>query len=234
MAAQAQKRFLIVGGDKGGVGKTTTALTLHNHFASSQALKLFDGDMVNPDFHSRLKNSGCQRLNIDSLDAWGEALEAAAEADVTILNLPARGMELISEYGEALAETAVALDVGISYFHVMAPHKESMLLLAAALDRVAAFGGNVYAIRNNFFAEAAGFDVFNSSKLRSRCAGEMDLPVLAPSVANLAFSAKEGQSLAEIITSMSVLNRSIANHWLRRSDAAWDRLFQTTDEPKAA
>lgn len=229
----AQKRFHIVGGDKGGVGKTTTALTLHNHFSSCQSLKLFDGDMVNPDFYSRLKNHGCQRLNIDSLDAWGEALEAAAGAEVTILNLPARGMELIAEFGEAISETADALGVSISYFHVMAPHKESVLLLAAALERVATFGGNVYAIRNNFFAEAAAFDLYNSSKLRNSCAGEMDLPALAPSVANLVFSAKEGQSLAEIIAGLSVLNRSIANHWLRRANAAWDRLFQI-DEPKAA
>lgn len=230
------KKILIVGGDKGGVGKTTTALTLHNHFSSCESLKLklFDGDMVNPDFHSHLKSHSCQRLNIDSLDAWGEALEAAAGADVSVLNLPARGMEIFSEFGEALAETAVALDVEISYFHVMAPHKESVLLLAAALDRVAAFGGNVYAIRNNFFAEAAAFDLYNSSKLRNRCAGELDLPALAPSVANLVFSAKEGQSLAEIIGGMSALNRSIANHWLRRTDAAWDRLFQTDEEPKAA
>lgn len=228
------KQFLIVGGDKGGVGKTTTALTLHHHFSATESLVLFDGDMVNPDFHSRLKNHGCQRLNADSLDSWGKALEGAAGADVTILNLPARGMELFSEFGEALAETSAALGVEISYFHVMAPHKESVLLLAAALDRVAAFGGNGYAIRNNFFAEAAAFDLYNASKLRNRCTGEMDLPALAPSVANLVFSAKEGQSLAEIIGGMSALNRSIANHWLRRTNAAWDRLFQTDEEPKAA
>lgn len=228
------KQFLIVGGDKGGVGKTTTALTLHNHFSIiTKSIALLDGDMVNPDFHSCLKGQGCRRLNIDSVDAWGEALEAAAGAEVTILNLPARGMEVFEEFAEALAETAAALGVEISYFHVMAPHKESVLLLSAALDRVAAFGGKVYAVRNNFFAEAAGFDLYNSSKLRNRCAGEMDLPALAPSVANLVFSAKEGQSLAEIINGLSPLNRSIANHWLRRTDSSWERIFQT-EEPKAA
>lgn len=211
-------KLYVCGGDKGGVGKTCCAISLtESLLAAGQQPSLFDCDPVNPDFSSRY--SDAVRVDITSLESWGQILEAASTAPA-VLNLPARGNQVFAEQGEAIAEAAAELGVQIVYLHVMNRQKDSLTLLAAAIERVGSFA-QVVAVRNLYFGDANKFSLFNASNTRKKCAAEVDLPELADHVADAIQTAKAGQSLQDAAANMKALDRAILNKWLRASSEVW-------------
>lgn len=216
-------KLYVCGGDKGGVGKTCCAISLAESLISSgQQPVLFDGDPTNSDFNSRY--SAATRVDITSLESWGQILEAASAAPA-VLNLPARGNQVFAEHGESIAEAAAELGVEIMYLHVMNRQKDSLTLLAAAIERVGSFA-KVVAVRNLYFGDANKFALFNASNTRKKCAGELDLPELADHVADAIQTAKAGQSLQDTAAGMKALDRAILNKWLRASTEIWSPLFE--------
>lgn len=214
-------KMQIIGGDKGGVGKTTAALSLaHTMLAEGRAIKMYDGDSVNPDFFGRTKSVGCQRFDVDSLAEWGSIIAETESSDV-IINLPARGLEVFNNYADAMAEAAAELGTEIWYFHLMNPLFESVALLSSALERIDGYGGKVVAVRNNFFGDAQSFSLFNNSKVSAKCTLTLDLPRLADVVSQQFFNAKEGRSIDEVVESFKGLNKAIAKKWLRDCAATW-------------
>lgn len=211
-------KVFLVSGEKGGVGKSTACIHLVEALrAVGTPANVFDGDPVNPDVCARYADA--KPLDISSPQAWGEALESAANGPV-VVNLPARGGEVLEAHAAAFQEAASSLGVEFVYLHVMNRQKDSLMLLANALERFSGMA-SIFAVRNTYFGEQGKFTLYNGSKTRQKLAGEINLPELADHVADLAQTSPAGKSLQEISEGMKALDKAMLSAWLRAAPEVW-------------
>jgi hypothetical protein len=74
-------RFIFVGGDKGGVGKSFTSLTIADYFGGrGEQLAIIDSDTSNSDFASMFKGPfPCKQVNLSLDDGWMDILDHVKE-----------------------------------------------------------------------------------------------------------------------------------------------------------
>ena len=210
-------KLYLISGEKGGVGKSTACIHLVEALrAAGMPPAIFDGDPVNPDVVARYP--GAEVFDIASPQAWGEVLEAAGAGPV-VINLPARGGEVLEGYSDAFKEAAGSLGVQVVYLHLMNRQKDSLMLLASAVER---FGNvaSVYAVRNLYFGEQSKFTLFNNSKTRQK-AGEINLPELSDYVADAMQTAPKGQLPLETAETLKAFDKEILKKWIRQAAEVW-------------
>lgn len=214
----AANKIILTAGEKGGVGKSTACIHLVEALrAVGTQPTIFDGDPVNPDVAARYADA--KPLDIANPQSWSEVLEAASAGPV-VVNLPARGGEVLESYADAFREAAASLGIEFVYLHVMNRQKDSLMLLANAVERFAGMA-SIFAVRNLYFGEQPKFALFNVSKTRQKLAGEINLPELADHVADLAQTAPAGKSLQEIGDGMKALDKAMLSTWLRAAPEVW-------------
>lgn len=211
-------KMFLISGEKGGVGKSTACIHLIEALrAAGMPPVIYDGDPVNPDVLARYHDA--LAFDIASPQAWGEVLEAAGAGPI-VVNLPARGGEVLESYADAFKEAANALGVEVTYLHVMNRQKDSLMLLASAVERLGGVA-SVYAVRNLYFGEQSKFTLFNNSKTRQKVAGEINLPELADHVADAMQTAPKGQLPLETGEGLKIFDREILKKWLRQAGEVW-------------
>lgn len=111
-------------GDKGGVGKSTVATAIIDLLLEAgRKVALLEGDVDNADVAQRFAGSGMQiaRVRMSDPSEYQTAVnklsefidEAAATAEVIVVNLPANSSSTIDAEPEIFLDLLVALEVGI-------------------------------------------------------------------------------------------------------------------------
>jgi hypothetical protein len=179
----------IVGGSKGGVGKSMVALALVDHLKRRNAnIVLVETDTSNPDVMKAVHDEiECAAVDLDEADGWIELVnfcDTHRDA-VVIINTAARNQAGVARYGATLASTLEELSRRLVVFWVINRQRDSLELLRE-------FGTTfpdaiMHVVRNGYFGNADMFTLYKDSNVRKSIEAKgksLDFPDLADRVSD--------------------------------------------------
>src|SRR4051812_47263175 len=108
------KRIYLVGGSKGGVGKSLVSMSVIDHLqAAGEKVLLIESDTSNPDVWKSYKDVvQCELVDLDDADGWIQLVNLCDEQRdaVVVVNTAARNNRGVAAYGVTLKSTLEALD----------------------------------------------------------------------------------------------------------------------------
>ena len=159
----------MVGGSKGGVGKSLVSMAVLDHLqASGQKVLLVESDTSNPDVWKAYRNEvRCELVNLDDADGWIQLVNLCDEHrdHAVLINTAARNNRGVSAYGTTLNSTLDELGRELVTLWVINRQRDSVELLKEYLETIQAT--TVHVVRNGHFGEQAKFELYNASKLRA-------------------------------------------------------------------
>lgn len=211
------KQIFIVGGSKGGVGKSMVATALID-FLSEQgkSVLLVESDTSNPDVWKAHSNAtDCELIDLDKADGWIELVNACdSKPDhVVVVNTAARNNAGVTRYGQTLQSTLSELGRELVTLWVINRQRDSIELLKAYTDAITT--GSVHVIRNSFFGAEDKFELYNASKTRKmiedRGGLSLTFPELADRVSDDLYSRR--MSIAVALKELQIGNRAELARW---------------------
>ncbi|NYH14056.1 nucleotide-binding protein [Paraburkholderia bryophila] len=179
----------LVGGSKGGVGKSIVALALADYLQRRNANPvLVETDTSNPDVMKAVHGEiECAAFDLDEADGWigfvnyCDAIRGAA----VIVNTAARNQAGVARYGATLASTLDELGRRLVVFWGINRQRDSLELLRE-------FGATfpeatTHVVRNGYFGTADKFALYQDSNIRKSVEAKgksLDFPDLADRVSD--------------------------------------------------
>ena len=175
-AVVAKRKLLIwVTGGKGGTGKSTFARGLLDLLlAAGLSVAAFDGDIENAQLFRYYEKigSGVVRTVLADRDGGDDILAAMEEgtADVIIADVAAGGTQILGSLQDESMLLSVADELGydITVVSVITASKDSINTLRVTLETTAGFNVNHVVVKNLFFDDAEGFELFEESETRKQ------------------------------------------------------------------
>jgi hypothetical protein len=169
----------LIGGEKGGVGKSVVARLLAQYFIdNSRSFIGFDSDRSHGAL-LRFYSGYASPVLVDRYESLDAIVEAATENPErrVLVDLAAQTQEPLTQWMDdsQLLEVAPELGLRIRYWHVMDSGRDSVELLRRLLDRYAARLQYVI-VQNHLRGEH--FEIFNASGLAER-AQSLNAPVIS-------------------------------------------------------
>jgi hypothetical protein len=157
--AKPKTRFVIVHGDKGGVGKSFVGQAIANLLASRNlSCAVIDADTSNPDV-SRMfeKNIPTIRTNIRLENGWMSVLDFVMtnQGSTIVLNTPGGVGDYMKEDLRSLTQffTREGIDVEIDLWWVMNHGHDSVNLLKRAIDSYGSYFSRLRVVCNLHFSD---------------------------------------------------------------------------------
>ena len=223
------KPIYLVGGRKGGVGKSLVAMALVDYLhALDTDVLLIDSDTSNPDVGRTYRHSvETKLLNLDINDGWTALIKACADrSDSTVvINGAARDHRGINKYGQILNNSLPELRRRLVTLWVINPQRDSLEMLKKFMTAIP--DSAVHVLRNEYFGEAYQFELYNNSDLRKRiasCGGtSATFPHLARRVVNDLYSTP--LSIAAAMKELPIGNRAELERWRRATSEMWEEII---------
>ncbi len=208
-------KVFLVGGGKGGVGKSMVALGLVDALLTKgEKVLVVESDDSNPDVEKTLRNvTTCEICNLDAEDGFiklGNLIEQNPDICI-VVNSAARATKALVEFGGIIADVTKNKRDLVMLWPINR-QRDSVELLKEWLDGSDSFSNKpkTYAFRNTYFGIPEKFLRFGAAeKTKARLHGVGNFPELNDLVADvlndkrLPASAEDGFSIAE----KSVLQR---------------------------
>jgi hypothetical protein len=209
----------VVGGGKGGVGKSFTTIALVDSLEQAGVKVLvIESDTSNPDVWKMYKDQIETRLiDLDDANGWIDLVNACDEfkEHVVVINTAARNNKGVVAYGETLNSTLAELGRELTTLWVINRQRDSLELLKEYRDALP--GTKVHVIRNGYFGDEQKFELYNSSKTREMIENEggksLLLPDLADRVSDDLYSKR--LSVSKAMTELPIGNRAELSRWRR-------------------
>ncbi len=216
----------LVGGEKGGVGKSTVARLLAQEFIDrNQPFVALDGDQSHGDL-LRFYTDYTKPLNLrDNASADGILLSAMDADQVVLVDLPAQSASALQSWVQdsGVLELADELDIPVTIWHVTDGSRNSVDLLQRVIDDFADHRGVSFVVVRNH-GRGSNFDAFfdrsqAKTQAEARGARVIDLAKLDDNVMtnidwkNLSFWAAANRVEGDCL---SVLDRQRAKAWYGR------------------
>jgi hypothetical protein len=222
------KKIYLVGGSKGGVGKSMVTMALIDHLQKQdQAVLLVESDTSNPDvWKSYREETEAHLLNLDDANGWIELVNVvdAAGDKTPVINTAARNNQGVTRYGETLASTLGELSRDLVTLWVINRQRDSLELLKEYMDALP--DSTVHVIRNGYFGEEAAFELYNGSKVRQTVEGNggksLTFPNLADRVSDDIYTKR--LSLARAAKELPIGNRAELRRWQALAASMFDEV----------
>lgn len=207
----------IVGGSKGGVGKSFVSIGLTDFLTQSKGkeILLIETDTSNADVAKVYQDDpGVEvtPLKLDGSDGWIELVNMLEKSDKdTIINTAARSIDGIEKYSNILTNVLPDLSLNSCSFWVINRQRDSLELLKMYSQN---FPGTLHVVRNNYFGGPEKFDLYAVSSLKKELAnrGEtIDFPDMADRVADEIYSKR--LSVVKALEEMPLGNRAELMRW---------------------
>jgi hypothetical protein len=184
------EHVLFVGGDKGGVGKSTVAIAAAWYAQQHGGAATIDADPRNPNLHRIYPGTLAPRLETaeDALRLLNTI--ESADAPVVIIDTPAGYWGRLEKHGRFVVEGIQALGAKITVAWVLDRGLDSInLLRVAAKGPICSAAEKVLIARNTYFGEASDFQRWEISDTRQTLLadprfGEVTFPALNELVAD--------------------------------------------------
>jgi len=180
--------IFLIGGGKGGVGKSLFSMTVVDYLDGTEAKPfLVETDTSVPDVYKTYKDSvGGELVNLDEREGWIELvnlIEGRPESTI-VINTGARNQTGISAFGKMLGKALPQLKRKLVVFWLIDRKRESLELLAdftKALPQA-----EMHVVRNMYLGSESKFELYNGSKMKAgieQAGGRsLNLPELADRV----------------------------------------------------
>lgn len=176
------KKIILFGNDKGGVGKTTVCATFVEFLSScSIDFILFDADRSNPDIKAAYGDStGCRLALFSEADRFQDSpnnIFHAAQEKMVVVNLPAQVQAPLFEWFSCneILEIAEEDNVKFSIFHVCDGGFESINIIDQYLQF---FQNRVQHILVKNYGKTENWQLFNSHPPLQESIKNFEIPVL--------------------------------------------------------
>ncbi|WP_263378282.1 nucleotide-binding protein [Granulicella paludicola] len=214
--------IVFVSGSKGGVGKSLTSMAVLDYLASKQQMvKLVDADPSNPDvFKSYSRALDAEQVDLDDVDGWIQLVNTCESPSfkTVVVNTPARNNDGVRKHGAILQGALQELGRPLITLWVINRQRDSLDLLAEYMDLMPKSA--VHVVQNGYFGEQKKFELYHSSALHERVAGQdgkdLFLPDLADRVTDDLYSKRI--TLAQAAQQLKIGDRVELQRW--RSNVA--------------
>ena len=186
----SKSNLYIVGGGKGGVGKTMTSIALLDwllHHKKFVNVTLVETDDSNPDVYKAYKKVEAVTsvvLNLDHEDGWVKLMNMMPDWSKSgaqiVLNTAARATPMLEKYMNDLQAGADELNIGLHFLWPINRQRDSLILLNGIL-KVAKLNATV--VKNLYFGSADKYVLFADSAV-AKIVKTIDLPELNDSVSD--------------------------------------------------
>ena len=206
-------KIIVVGGGKGGVGKTTVALavvdTLIKH---GKEVILIESDKENSDAFFALESLiTCVVCDLTETQGWellGSTIEQNPKKWI-VINTSAGATKHISEYGHLLSDTANELGIDLVMLWPINRQRDCLELLNKFFEAPSSSAyKSTYVVKNTYFGDAKKFARFDNSKIKAKTSGTINLPELYDMLTDKIVDNRWAFSNT---TDLSIVERSILN-----------------------
>ena len=232
------KPIYLVGGGKGGVGKSMVTMALMDDLQQrDQTMLLVETDTTNPDVWMCYRDAvETATLDLDEVDGWIALINRCeSQPDHTVIvNTAARNNHGVSVHGVTLNSTLVDLQRRLVTLWVINRQRDSLELLKPFQEALS--NAVVHVVRNLYFGEPAKFELYNHSRLREtleRAGGQtLDFPDLADRVSDDLFGQR--LSIARAARDLPLGNRAELTRWRNACARMFAHLPESADVPGPA
>jgi hypothetical protein len=212
-----EKQIYLIGGSKGGVGKSLVTMALVDHLLQQgESVLLVESDTSNPDVWKAYKDAvDAHLLNLDEADGWIELVNLcdSAPKSVAVVNTAARNNRGVSAYGQTLNSTLAELKRKLVTLWVINRQRDSLELLKEYMSAIP--NAEVHVVRNGYFGEEKKFELYNGSNLRKAVEDNggrsVTFPDLADRVSDDIYSKR--LSIARAGKELPLGNRAELSRW---------------------
>ena len=212
-----EKQIYLVGGSKGGVGKSLVSMALVDHLLESgESVLLVESDTSNPDVWKAYNDTvDAHLLDLDEADGWIELVNLcdSAPKSVAVVNTAARNNRGVSAYGETLNSTLVDLKRRLVTLWVINRQRDSLELLREYMAAIP--NAEVHVVRNAYFGEEKKFELYNASNIKKAVeehgGKSVTFPDLADRVSDDLYSKR--LSIAKASKELPLGNRAELSRW---------------------
>ena len=199
-------KIIIVGGGKGGVGKSTVVFSVVDFLLSKdKQVVLIESDDNNPDTYKSLnKLIKSELCNLDTEEGFiklGGIIEANKNACI-VVNTAARATRSIVEHGGILTDVVRELGRELVMLWPMNRQRDSIELLKTFLDGASGYSAT-YVLLNTYFGVTEKFSRFQSSKQKDRVNGTLIFPELNDLVSDKLIDNRLALNNAESVLSIA-------------------------------
>lgn len=179
--------LIYIGGAKGGVGKSLVSMAVLDVLHDQNPF-LVETDQSNPDV---LKAYGetveAITADMDTESGWADALTKIHERSnrPIVINSAARNSIGVSKFGDTFA----ALGVDMTLLWAINPQKDGLILLNSFTKAVEP--ARTFVVKNGYFGPESDFTLFEESDIKKRVTGDIYMPELLSTVANVVYSQRK-------------------------------------------
>jgi MinD-like ATPase involved in chromosome partitioning or flagellar assembly len=211
------KAIFLVGGGKGGVGKSLMSMALLDFLqAGGQEPFLVETDTSVPDvFKTYQEETAGELVNLDEREGWIELVnlvESRAESAI-VINTGARNQTGVSNFGRTLSKALGELGRKLVVLWMIDRKRESLELLS---DFMAAIPeAEVHVVRNLYLGSEKKFELYNGSKMKSGIEGKGSRSINLPELADRVTDAmnKGRMTIAKATGELSLGDRMELERW---------------------
>ena len=224
-----QRSVILVGGDKGGVGKSAVARALSDYlYAHGRDHIAYDGDDVNPTFLRFFPKA--ERLYTKSVKGFEPLINnLESETPCQLVDLGGGTSIMLGKFADHTGFIALAEKMGakIALMFVLAPGVDSVNLLKIISEQ---YGNRLQYIIARSEAIPGNWDLWQGSKTREKLlaagATEITIPALDPD----AFSAVDRYSLGWRVAAsdrrLTLASRAKVFRWIEKVHGEFDRVAE--------
>lgn len=223
--------IVLVGGSKGGVGKSMVSISLIDHYLEKgRPVALVETDTSNPDVYKVYKDKldgRTRTYDLDTKEGWLQMINFIG-SDVkdhdVVINTAARNNVGIGNYGKNLIDALEDLDRHLITLWPINRQKDSVQLLAKYMDTMTA--SEIFVLRNMYFGEPEKFETYNVSNVKKTIEERwetFDFPDLADRVADQLVSNR--QSISEALANMQIGDRVELKRWRSECGVIYDKIL---------
>ena len=209
----------IVGGSKGGVGKSLVTMALVNHLSETgEEVFVIDADTSNPDVWKCYAGEiAAELVNLDEADGWIRFVNICDENQdsVVVVNTAARNNTGVAAYGKTLSQSLDELQRQLVTLWVINRQRDSLELLQDYIDAIP--NSTVHVFKNGYFGADAKFELYNGSDVKKSVEDQGGKSLLFPDMADRVSDDiySNRLSIAKAWQSMPIGNRAELRRWLQ-------------------
>jgi hypothetical protein len=174
-------KIIVIGGGKGGVGKSTVSLALLDAllYAGNEPVYV-ETDDSNPDVYKAVSELVTSEFcSLDDESGWiklGGIIEANPKTNI-VVNTAARITDSLIEHGSILTDVANALKLKLIMLWPLNRQRDSLELLKNFVDSKQGYAAT-YALLNTYFGKEDRFVRYHSTKLKDQVTDTIVFPEL--------------------------------------------------------
>ncbi|NJN48149.1 MAG: protein mobD [Candidatus Competibacteraceae bacterium] len=182
------KPIFLIGGSKGGVGKSMVAIALLDAlYQREEPTLLIETDTSNPDvwrIHETQPDLVSEPLDLDKKDGWIMLVNICVEHPerTVVINTAARNNQGASAHGPMLNHALQELQRRLVTLWVINRQRDSLELLQEYLTALP--GSVTHVVRNGYFGPIEKFELYNRSQIRTEIEARGGQSLIFPELAD--------------------------------------------------